>query len=427
MTPSWVIPARAFSLGRISKISPTIGCAPSAGLGRRCSQSLKIKDGLYWVGTLNPTLRVFDVIMKTEYGTTYNSYLIVDEKVALIDVNRDAFTDVFLGKIGEVIDPAKIDYVIIQHTEPDHTGSLARLLDLCPKAQVISTKIGAKWLREMLNRDFNSRTIEDGEEISLGNRTLRFMTVPFWHWPDTMFTYMPEDKILFPCDGFAAHFCDERMYDDLVDAGPYEEERLDYYDAIMRPFADKIYEGVQRVKGLEIEMILPSHGPMIRNPKTVIDLYERLSDANRKSAGDIAIIYASAYGNTRRMAEAIAEGAGKLAKVSLFDAGTAEPAKIRDALESSTGVIFGSCTINGDALAPIWNVLSLFPLVNRKGKTGAAFGSFGWSGEAVGMIEERMKGLRLKVVESGLKFCFVPTENDLAKCRAFGQTFAEGL
>ena len=146
----------------------------------------------------------------------------------------------------------------------------------------------------------------------------------------------------------------------------------------------------------------------------------------------------SAYGNTRRMAEAIAEGARKCrgsehpgpsghAKVSLFDAATADPGAMRDALESSAGVIFGSCTINGDALAPIWNVLSLFPLVNRKGKSGAAFGSFGWSGEAVGMIEERMKGLRLKVVESGLKFCFVPTDDDLAKCRAFGEEFAKGL
>ena len=397
---------------------------------------MKIKDGLHWVGTLDPTLRVFDVIMKTEYGTTYNSYLILDEKVALIDVNRDGFTDLFLGKIGEVVDPAKIDYIIVHHTEPDHTGSLGRLLELCPKAQVLSTKIAAKWLREMLNRDFNSRPIEDGEEISLGKRTLKFMTVPFWHWPDTMFTYLPEDKILFPCDGFAAHFCDERMYDDLVDAGPYEEERLDYYDAIMRPFADRIYEGVQRVKGLEIEMILPSHGPIIREPKKVIDLYERLSDANRKTMGGIAIFYASAYGNTRRMAEAIAEGAGKCrrsehpgpsghAEVSLFDAGTADAGKMRDALESSSGVIFGSCTINGDALGPMWNVLDLFALVNRKGKTGAAFGSFGWSGEAVGMIEERMKALRLKVVESGLKFCFVPTEADLTKCRAFGEEFAK--
>ena len=388
---------------------------------------MRIKDGLHWVGTLNPTLRVFDVIMKTEYGTTYNAYLVLDEKVALIDANYGKLTDVFLDRIREVIDPAKIDYIIIQHTEPDHTGSLGRTLDLYPNAQVLSTKIGAKWLKEMLNHDFNSRPIEDGEEISLGKRTLRFMTVPFWHWPDTMFTYLPEDKILFPCDGFAAHFCDERMWDDLVDAGPYEEERLDYYDAIMRPFADKIYEGVQRVKALDIEMILPSHGPMIRDPKAVIDLYERLSDANKKSANGIAIFYASAYGNTARMAEAIAEGARKHVGVSVFDAATADAGKMRDAIESSSGVIFGSSTINGDALAPIWSALSLFPLVNRKGKTGAAFGSFGWSGEAVGMIEERMKSLRLKVVESGLKFCFVPTEDDLAKCRAFGEEFAKNL
>ncbi len=389
---------------------------------------MKIRDDVYWVGTLNPVLRTFDVIMRTEYGTTYNSYLICDEKIAILDANFRKLQDLFLCKVRADVDPAKIDYIIVHHTEPDHTGALSALIDLCPNAQVVSTKVGAKWLREMLNRDFNSRTVEDGEEISLGKRTLRFMTVPFWHWPDTMFTYVPEEKILFPCDGFAAHFCDERMYDDLVDRDIYERERKYYYESIMRPFADKIYDGVQKVKGLDIEMICPSHGPIIRrDAREIIDLYEQWSDAQRTPERRVTILYASAYGNTRRMAEAIAEGASKYAQVSIFDAGTADPAEVRNAIEASKGIIVGSCTINGDALEPIWNLLGLFALVNRKGKVGASFGSFGWSGEAVGMIEERMRSLRLKVVESGLKFCFVPTEDDVAKCREFGAEFAQGL
>ena len=389
---------------------------------------MKIRDDVYWVGTLNPVLRTFDVIMRTEYGTTYNSYLICDEKIAILDANFRKLQDLFLCKVRADVDPAKIDYIIVHHTEPDHTGALSALIDLCPNAQVVSTKVGAKWLREMLNRDFNSRTVEDGEEISLGKRTLRFMTVPFWHWPDTMFTYVPEEKILFPCDGFAPHFCDERMYDDLVDRDIYERERKYYYESIMRPFADKIYDGVQKVKGLDIEMICPSHGPIIRrDAREIIDLYEQWSDAQRTPERRVTILYASAYGNTRRMAEAIAEGASKYAQVSIFDAGTADPAEVRNAIEASKGIIVGSCTINGDALEPIWNLLGLFALVNRKGKVGASFGSFGWSGEAVGMIEERMRSLRLKVVESGLKFCFVPTEDDVAKCREFGAEFAQGL
>ena len=389
---------------------------------------MKIREGIDWIGTLNPSLRRFDVIMRTEYGTTYNAYLIRDDRIAVVDANSGKLTDLFLSKLRSEVDPAKVDYIIVQHTEPDHTGSLGALIDLCPRAEVISTKIAAKWLREMLNRDFNSRAVEDGEEISLGSKTLRFLTVPFWHWPDTMFTYLPEERMLFPCDGFAAHYCDERMYDDLVDRDLYESERRRYYDAIMRPFADKIHEGVQKVRDLDIELICPSHGPVVRqDARKILDLYEEWASSQRIPEQRVTILYASAYGNTRRMAECIAEGASLRAEVSLFDAATADPEEVRNAVEASKGVIAGSCTINGDALEPVWSLLGLFALVNRKGKAGAAFGSYGWSGEAVGMIEERMRSLRLKVVESGLRFCFVPTENDLAKCRAFGEEFAGGL
>lgn len=389
---------------------------------------MKIRDDIYWIGTLNPVLRTFDVIMRTEYGTTYNSYLIRDEKIAILDASFRKLQDLFLCKLRADTDPSKVDYIIVHHTEPDHTGALGALIDLCPQAQVVTTKVGAKWLREMLNRDFNSLTVEDGEEISLGRRTLRFMTVPFWHWPDTMFTYVPEEKMLFTCDGFGAHFCDERMYDDLVDEDIYRKEMAHYYDSIMRPFADKIQDGVKRVRQLDIEMILPSHGPILRSdPWKAVSLYEEWSAANSKPQEHVTILYASAYGNTRRMAEAIAEGVSKYAAVSLFDAGTANPSEVRNAIEASKGVIAGSCTINGDALEPIWALLGLFALVNKKGKVGASFGSYGWSGEAIGMIEERMRGLRLKVVESGLRFCFVPTEDNLSRCRAFGEEFAQGL
>ena len=389
---------------------------------------MKIKNDLISVGTLNATLRTFDVIMHTEYGTSYNSYLIKDEKVALLDAGFGKMTDLFLAKVKAAIDPAKIDYIIAHHSEPDHTGSLGALLDICPNAQVVSTKVAAKWLRQILNRDFNSRTVEDGEEISLGKHTLKFMTVPFWHWPDTMFTYVPEERILFSCDGFGAHYCDEHMYDDLVDEELYEKEFAHYYDSIMRPFADKIYDGVQRVRELDIEMICPSHGPILRSdPWKAVNLYEEWSDANRQSSPRLAVFYASAYGNTGKMAEAIAEGALEHVEVSMFDVSTSTAGEMRDALESSTGIAIGSCTINGDALEPIWALMGLFALINRRGKTAFAFGSFGWSGEAVGMIEERLRCLKLKVVESGLRFCFVPTVEDLEKCRTFSEEFAKGL
>ncbi len=389
---------------------------------------MRIRDGIYWVGTMNPTLRTFDVIMRTEYGTTYNSYLICDEKTAILDGSHQKLAGPFLDKVRAATDPAKIDYIIVHHTEPDHSGAISDLLDLCPDAEVIGTLTAIRWLKEVLNRDFKAHVVKDGDEISLGKRTLRFMVQPFWHWPDTMFTYLPEDRILFPCDGFGAHYCDERMYDDLVDHDAYAGEFKVYYDAIMRPFAEKIYEGVQRVRELDLEMICPSHGPILRkDPRATIAQYEQWADAHRQVRNQVAILYASAYGNTRRMAEAIADGVRQHADAVLLDTTTAGACEIREALESSKGALFGSCTINGDALEPIWGALSLYALVNRRGKVGGAFGSYGWSGEAVGMIEERLRGLRIKVVESGLRFNFVPTDENLAQCRTFGQEFAASL
>ncbi|HAH86074.1 MAG TPA: hypothetical protein DCL60_01735, partial [Armatimonadetes bacterium] len=151
---------------------------------------MKIKDGIYWIGTLNPTLRTFDVIMNTEYGTTYNSYLITDEKTVIIDAGARKFTDLYLEKVKSATDPAKVDYIVVQHSEPDHTGALQYLLELCPNAQVLCSKPAAKWLGEIMNRDFNVRTVEDGEEVSIGRGTLCFRLIPFWHWPDTLCTYV---------------------------------------------------------------------------------------------------------------------------------------------------------------------------------------------------------------------------------------------
>ncbi|MHB0912248.1 MAG: FprA family A-type flavoprotein [Armatimonadota bacterium] len=385
---------------------------------------MKVKDGVWWVGTLNPTLRVFDVIMQTAYGTTYNAYVVRNEKTAIIDANHAKLTDLSLAKLSEVVDFAEVDYIVAQHSEPDHTGSLAALIAKCPNAEVLCTKPAAKFLSAIAG-EFPHRTVGDGEEVSLGKKTLRFLSVPFWHWPDTMMTYLPEERLLFSCDGFGAHFCDERMYDDLVEREPYLCEFAVYYDAIMRPFADKIYDGVQKIKSLDISMICPSHGPIIRDPERVISAYEEWSDAQRKVEDKVAIFYASAYGNTKAMAEALAEGARTHAKVSLVD--LSGGGDWRGELESAKGILVGSCTINGDAVEPVWRLLSLFALVNRRGKKAAAFGSYGWSGEAVPMIEERLRSLRLTVTESGLKANFVPTEADLEKCRAFGAEFAKDI
>lgn len=388
-----------------------------------------VTKDIYWVGALNPELRWFDIVMYTPHGTTYNAYLILGEKIALVEQVHERFTDVLLNNIKQVIDPSKIDYLVVNHTEMDHTGALVKILDYAPNAQVVSTKVAANLLKKIVNRDFRSITVADNDTLSLGNKTLQFISVPYWHWPDTMFTYLVEEQTLFPCDGFAAHFCDDRLFNDLVP--DYTEDMKYYYDSIMRPFRPKIAEGVDKVKDLAINLICPSHGPILRtDPKKYIQLYAEWSQSKPISGKkNIVIFYVSAYGNTQKMAEEIAASinASSNATAKLIDVKAADIDVVRSELESANAILFGSPTFTGDALKPIWDIISLLGTVSAKGKPVAAFGSFGWSGEAVQLLEERLKGIKMKVVIPGLKINFVPNQVELDKCREFGKSFLEKI
>ncbi len=390
-------------------------------------RSIALASNTHWVGVLNPTLRVFDVFMPTAHGTTYNAYLVQGEKTAVIDTVHETFTDEFIEKIGQHVALDKIDYLVVNHTELDHAGSIARFLELAPQAKVVSSRAANQFLKAILNRDFDSIIVNDGDTLELGGKTLRFVLAPFWHWPDTMFTYAVEDKILFSCDGFGSHFCDERMFNDRVDDFWYDFKF--YFDHIMRPFADKILAGVAKVKQLELKAIAPSHGPILRSDLwRYVAAYENWSENAQSQECSLAVIYVSAYSNTKKMAEAIAKGAiGTGAKVKLFDATALDLASIQDELETVKGLIFGSPTINGDALAPVWNVINAIPLLANRNKAAATFGSYGWSGEATKLMDERLKGLKLKVTMPPFKVNFVPTAEDLTRAEAFGAEFASQL
>lgn len=390
-------------------------------------RSMSLAPNTHWVGVLNPTLRVFDVFMPTAHGTTYNAYLLQGEKTAVIDTVHEKFTDEFIEKISRHVAMDKIDYLVVNHTELDHAGSIARFLELAPQAKVVSSRAANQFLKAILNRDFDALIVNDGDTLDLGGKTLRFILAPFWHWPDTMFTYDLDDRILFSCDGFGSHFCDERMFNDRVDDFWYDFKF--YFDHIMRPFADKILAGVTKVKQLELRMIAPSHGPILRNDLwRYVSAYEEWSRNAQTQERSLAVVYVSAYGNTKKMAEAIAKGATSAgAKVKLFDATTLDLAGIQDELETVKGLVFGSPTINGDALAPVWNVINAIPLLANRNKVAATFGSYGWSGEATKLMDERLKGLKLKVTLPPLKVNFVPTAEDLTKAEAFGEEFAHQL
>lgn len=391
-------------------------------------QTLEIKKNIHWVGVLNSTLRNFDVVFNTKYGSTYNSYLILSDKPTLIDGVHESFTSEHIDKLKSLINLKDICYIVVNHTEMDHSGSLSHILKETPNAQILSTKPAAIFLKNIIHKNFNGKTVEDGECINIGNNTLQFIHVPYWHWPDTMFTYLQNDQLLFSCDGFATHFCDERLFDDRVD--DFSEDFRYYFEHIMGPFRKKIFEGLEKIKHLEIQIIAPSHGPILRTtPSKYIEAYKVWSTPKKPSPKkQIFIFYSSMYGNTQKMAEAVAKGASTVnTEVKLYNAANCSPDFVRCEIESADGILFGSPTINGDALQPIWEIINIMFSVQRKDKMCATFGTYGWSGEATKLIEDRLKGLKLRIIQPPLKVIFSPTEEYLKRCSIFGYDFAKAV
>ncbi len=390
----------------------------------------QIMDNLYYVGVLDPDRKFFDVIMPLDHGTTYNSYLIQAEKVAIVETVTvtPAAQEEFLSNVRALVDPKDIGYVVLNHLEPDHSGALEILLAQAPQARVVVSRSGEHFVKNVLNRDVQPLRMGDGDSLDLGDKTLRFITAPFVHWPDTMLTYLVDDKVLFPCDFLGCHFCDPRLYDDLVEDFRYYFRY--YFDVIMRPYKEYSFKALEKLEGLDIALIAPSHGPILRtNPRQYIERYREWARPSELSARKKALVlYASAYGNTRRMAEAVALGLGDGgAEVEIFDIGQGWPKEMLDKIEAADGLVIGSPTFVGDALKPIWDLLSSFVTIKIKGKVGAAFGSYGWSGEGVPLVEQRLKDLKLKVPEPGIRVVLAPTEEDLTNCREFGRRLAQDL
>jgi flavorubredoxin len=392
-------------------------------------QIQQIIPGVDWVGVRHPELKIFDELFPTHNGTTYNAYLVRGrDKTALIDTVKEPFTEDLLAKLEAIGGLDAIDLVVVNHTEPDHSGALRHLLARRPDLPVYCSKPAQNFLAQLLNAPFNAQVVSDGMEIDLGGRTLRFLLAPSLHWPDTMFTYLVEDALLFPCDAFGAHYCAQKLFDDEIP--DFTQDFLSYFDCIMRPFKEKVREAVAKVEQLPLKMICPSHGPIHRrNPQAVIDTYRRLAALPPASAKPRALMLTlSSHGNTRQMAAAVREGVESqgfdVVEMRLCELRDGD---LRDELELTDLVLVGTATINRDAPPQVWHALSLFSLVTPKAKVAAAFGSFGWSGEAVKLVEERLKGLRFKPAAAGLTLRFRPTEEDLAACRKFGVEAAQAV
>ncbi|MEF3255715.1 MAG: FprA family A-type flavoprotein [Deferribacterales bacterium] len=392
---------------------------------------IKIKDNVYWVGVYDPELEIFDIVVPTKHGTTYNSYLVVGkDKTALIEANKAIFTDEYIKTIESVIPISKIDYLILNHNEPDHSGAFPKLIDINPEIEVLYSKTARVFVENIINKEFKGRTVTDGDFIDLGGKTLKFFHLPFLHWPDTMFTYLEEDGILFPCDFLGAHYCPEKgkiFNDELQDP----EEAIDafkfYYNAIMRPYKEHVMAALRKIDKLNISMICPSHGPILRdNIKLYLNFYNEkahryyLNNPNKQ----VTIIYATAYGNTKMLADKIKDGVedtGVIAK--MFDAATTDIDTIIDEIEISHGVIIGTATINAKVPKPIFNIFSHLVVLNVSNRKAGVFGSYGWSGEAIKICEDVIKTMRMKLPLDSIKVQMTPSDLDLKHAFEWGREF----
>lgn len=389
----------------------------------------QITPHISWVGVTDPELRIFDIIIPTDWGTTYNAYLIRGEKTALVETVKESFLDQYVEQVKSLTDLSAIDYLVLNHTEPDHTGALAALLPLLPNASVVGSRSAIQFAKAISNLDFPAQVVGEGDIISLGNLSLRFISAPFLHWPDSIFTYVPEEQVLFTCDAFGGHYCPPAglLFDDEVE--DFTPALRVYFQAIMGPFRSYVLQAVEKIKDLAIKVIAPSHGPVLRHdPWRYVRLYRDWAREQGQVSGTVAIGFLSAYGYTRLLAETIADELQTLgAVVNLFDLAAVSAEQAGEAFRNAAAVLIGTPTLNRDAVPPIWVALAHLSAIENRNKPASAFGAYGWSGEAVPMVLERLRSLGLKVMEPGLKVNFRPSEADLQQARQFARDFHQRL
>ena len=391
-------------------------------------KTLELRDGFYWAGIVDDNLRVFDIIMYTEFGTTYNSYVWkAGDKVVLFETAKEKFFDEYLDKLKEIIDVTKIDYLIVDHTEPDHAGSIGRLLEYSPQMKIVATGCAIGFLKEIVNHDFTSIAVKDNQTMEIGGKTLRFLVGPNLHWPDTMYTYIEEEQLLVTCDSFGSHYgFHDVLASKVTDQEGYMRATKYYFDCIIGPFKPFMLKALDKVRQLDVSMICPGHGPVIdENIDRMYNIYEdwcTVVNPNRKKT--VIIPYVSAYGYTKQLAEEISRGIQDSGDIDVrsYDLVEADQDKVLEELGFADGILFGTPTIVGEALKPIWDLTTSIFAGTHGGKLASAFGSYGWSGEGVPHIIERLKQLRMKVVD-GLKIRFKPGENNLLDAYEYGYNF----
>jgi anaerobic nitric oxide reductase flavorubredoxin len=384
-----------------------------------------LAEGINWVGVIDWNLRDFHGY-STFRGATYNSYLILDEKTCLVDTVKYPFFTELLQKIQEITDPEKIDYIIINHVEMDHSSSLPMIAKIAKNATIIASQRGKDAIIEHYGADFHIETVKTGDELKLGKRTLRFIEAPMLHWPDSMFTYVVEDKILMPNDAFGQHLASSGRFDDEVDEHVLMEEAAKYYANILMPVAPLITRKIQEVVqlGIPLSMIAPSHGVIWRsNPSKIINAY--LDWSSGKSKNKVVIVYDTMWGSTDKMARAIAEGAiSQGVEVKLLKLRASDASEAATEILDAKAVVVGSPTLNSQMFPTLSQFLTYITGLRPKDKLWGFFGSYGWGGGAVRTMTETVKKAGFQVYEPGVEVKYVPDQEDQKKCFEFGQQIA---
>ncbi len=384
-----------------------------------------LAQGIKWVGVVDWNIRDFHGYI-TRRGSTYNAYLILDNKIALVDTVKHTFSKEFIKKITQITDLEKIDYIIINHVEMDHSSSLPIIANLAKNATIITSQRGKDAIIEHYGTDFGVKTVKTGDEIDLGNRTLKFVEAPMLHWPDSMFTYIVEEKILLSNDAFGQHLASIFRFDDQVDEHVLMEEAATYYANILMPLGSLISRKIQEVvkMGIAPKIIAPSHGVIWRsNPSKIIQSY--LDWSAGKSEQKAVVVFDTMWGSTDKMARAITEGlASQGVDVKLLKLRSAVKSEVVAEILESKAVIVGSPTLNNQMYPSLSAFLTYIIGLKPKGKLWSFFGSYGWSRGAVKSMTEMTKKAGFDIFESSLEVKFVPDQEDLQKSFELGKQIA---
>jgi len=394
--------------------------------------AVEIKPDVYWVGVNDRTTDLFEGLWPiTKEGVSYNSYLIDDEKKAIVDLTKSLKGDEFLAQIDEVSDISKIDYIVVNHMEPDHSGLLRTFRRIAPRATILGSAKTKDMLESFFSIKDNVRVVNDGDTLSLGKRTLKFFSTPFLHWPETMMTYEVSHKILFSCDAFGSYgairgaiFDDECEHFDF-----YQTEALRYYVNIVANFSTRVLGAIEKLADIPVEVIAPSHGLIWRkNISLIVNLYKKWAEyASGDTEPGISLIYGSMYGNTEVMMNAVAQGISRAGvPLEIFDASRTHVSYILPSLWTKRGVMIGASTYEVSLFPPVAEVLNMAAHKHIRNKKAAFFGSYGWSGGALRGLKRIIEPLKWDLMDT-LEFVGCPTGEELRKGEEFGASFAESI